>query len=51
MEHLRSLEQVIHWGLGCSPQRMIIDVVVQDEYCHDVIVDGVNGNHLVFDTT
>jgi hypothetical protein len=48
---LSTLAEVIKWGLGRSPERTIIDVVVQDEYTHDVIMDWDGDLHLVFDTT
>ena len=46
MIELETLEDVLHWG------GHVLEVIVQDEYNHDVIVvkDGVAG-FLVFDTT
>jgi prephenate dehydrogenase len=42
-----TLEEVVRWPLG-----MIADVVIQDEYTHDVIVRISSQTvHLVFDTT
>lgn len=44
-----TLEDVVRWPLG-----MIVDVVIQDEYTHDVIVSTPLQNaraYLVFDTT
>jgi hypothetical protein len=43
-----TLEAVVRWPLG-----MIVDVVIQDEYTHDVIVriSSQPSTHLVFDTT
>ncbi len=41
-----TLEDVLRWGGD------VLDVVVQDEYTHDVIVtSGTNVGFLVFDTT
>ena len=43
-----TLEDLVRWPLG-----LIAEVVVQDEYTHDVIV-GITSQpsvHLVFDTT
>jgi hypothetical protein len=43
---LDTLEDVLHWG------GHVVDVVVQDEFTHDVIaVIGSGGGFLVFDTT
>jgi hypothetical protein len=42
---LVTLEDVLRWGGD------VIDVVVQDEYTHDVIVRGRTPGFLVFDTT
>jgi hypothetical protein len=47
---LRSLEQVARWAFSRRPRSEIADVVVQDEYTHDVVVPW-RGIHLVFDTT
>jgi hypothetical protein len=43
-----TLEAVVRWPLG-----MISDVVIQDEYTHDVIVriSSHASAHIVFDTT
>jgi hypothetical protein len=46
MIELETLEDILRWG------GHVLEVIVQDEYNHDVIVvkDGVDG-FLVFDTT
>lgn len=41
--HLHTLEGIVH-------RYTIVDVIVQDEYTHDVIVRAGEA-HLVFDTT
>lgn len=40
---LGTLARVIPWGLAQRPQWLVIDVVIQDEYTHDVLLgaDGV----------
>ena len=48
---LATLEEVIRWGLAQPTERMILEVLVQDEYCHDVVMEWELGKHLVFDTT
>lgn len=47
----RTLAQLIPWGLAQTPPRTIEDVVVQDEFTHDVLLPWRNGMYLVFDTT
>lgn len=42
--HLDTLEDVLRWGAH------VLEVVVQDEYTHDVVVTRGEG-FLVFDTT
>ncbi len=48
---LETLEEVIQWGLGLPTERVILEVVVQDEYTHDVVIEWESNLHLVFDTT
>jgi hypothetical protein len=45
------LADLIRWGMARSPRRMIADVVVQDEYTHDVVMRYDDELVLVFDTT
>ena len=48
LDRLKTLEDVLVW---CRANRAnIVDVVVQDEFTHDVIVQEAAG-FLVFDTT
>ena len=47
----KSLEDVVRWGLAQSPPILIADVVVQDEYTHDVVLPHPRGVWLVYDTT
>jgi hypothetical protein len=46
-----SLEDVLHWGHAQRPPCDVIDVIVQDEYTHDVLVRGPGAAYLCFDTT
>lgn len=48
---LSTLAEVIRWGLAQNPERTILEVVIQDEYCHDVVMAWRADLHLVFDTT
>lgn len=49
-----NLQDVMRWALsdpaGFIPQ-VVADVVVQDEFTHDVVVPWRNGLVLVYDTT
>ena len=47
---LHSLEQVVRWVFSRTPPSEVADVVVQDEFTHDVVFPW-RGVHLVFDTT
>jgi hypothetical protein len=47
----KTLEDVVRWGLMSDPRRMVEEVVVQDEYTHDVVMPYADGLYLVFDTT
>jgi hypothetical protein len=47
----RILEDVVRWGLAQKPPIFVDNVVVQDEYTHDVIVMHPSGVFLVYDTT
>jgi len=47
---LRTLERVVRWAFGQTPPSDVADIVVQDEFTHDVIIPW-RGVHLVFDTT
>lgn len=51
---LRTLQDVLTWGFAHTPACEIVDIVVQDEYCHDVVVRGPRQGerqlYLCFDT-
>ncbi len=46
-----SLRQVIEWSLSQKPPAEFVDVIVQDEYHHDVIVRIGPEQFLVFETS
>ena len=48
---VRTLEDVVRWGLGASPPHEIVQVVTQDEYTHDVILHWRGEMYLIFDAT
>ena len=47
---LASLDQVLRFGFRQTPPWVLVDIVVQDEYCHDVVM-AAGDIVLVFDTT
>jgi hypothetical protein len=48
---LDTLEEVVRFGFAQRPAWQLADVIVQDEFTHDVIVEGPAPAFLVFDTT
>jgi DNA-directed RNA polymerase subunit L len=51
LEPLETLGQVLRWALGQSPRAEFVNVVVQDEFTHDVIVRIAADLYAVFDAT
>ncbi len=47
----RTLQDVVRWAFAQTPPRDVVDVVVQDELTHDVVLAWHDGLYLVFDTT
>jgi hypothetical protein len=45
LQRAKTLEDVLRWGGD------VVEVIVQDEYTHDVVVRGPEAGFLVFDTT
>lgn len=48
---LPTLEHAFRWALRQEPRLEPADVVVQDEYTHDVLFAAADGSVLVFDAT
>ena len=48
---LETLDQAFRWALRQEPRLEPIDVVVQDEYTHDVLFGARDGSFVVFDAT
>lgn len=48
---LPTLDHVFRWALQQEPRLQPEDVVIQDEYTHDVLFRAGDGSFLVFDTT
>ena len=46
-----TLEQAFRWAISQTPRVMPDDVVIQDEYTHDVLFRAADDTYLVFDTT
>jgi hypothetical protein len=51
LQALETLGQVIRWALDQSPRAELVDVVVQDEFTHDVVVRVSGDLYAVFDTS
>jgi hypothetical protein len=49
VERLQTLEQLLMWCRAHGAE--LVDVIVQDEFTHDVLVKKADGAYLVFDTT
>lgn len=48
---LKTLEHVFRWAIRRESPFTPADVIIQDEFTHDVIFRAVDGSALVFDTT
>ena len=48
---LDTLEDIIRVGFAQRPAWELLDVIVQDEFTHDVVVRGPAAVFLVFETT
>jgi hypothetical protein len=48
---LETLEELLRFGFAQRPPWALTGVIVQDEFTHDVIVEGPAAAFLVFDTT
>lgn len=51
IEHQVTLGDVLKWGLSQTPPRAPIEIVTQDEYTHDVVLEWRGDCYLVYDTT
>ena len=50
-QELQGLDQAVRWGLQQNPRVIPLDVVIQDEFTHDVIFKAAEDLFLVFDAT
>ena len=46
-----TLGDVMKWGLSLTPPRAPVEIVTQDEYTHDVVLELDSECFLVYDTT
>jgi hypothetical protein len=51
LHQLGTLKQVLSWSLAQQPRAEFVDVVIQDEYHHDVIVRVTDYVYAVFETS
>ena len=52
VQFLGTLARILPWGLTAKPQWVVVDVVVQDEYTHDVVLGSdADPRALVLDCT
>ena len=51
LQSQRTLGDVLSWGRAQSPPRSVTEIITQDEYTHDVVVELEAPHYLVFDTT
>lgn len=52
IQFLGTLGRVLPWGLAVQPQWTVVDVVIQDEYTHDVLLGtDADARTLVLDCT
>ena len=49
--HHATLQDVLEWCQRQTPPRDLADVVVQDEFTHDIVVEHSLGLFAVYDTT
>jgi hypothetical protein len=47
----QALDDVFRWGRAQEPPLAPTDLIVQDEFTHDVILPWTRGLYLVYDTT
>ena len=50
-QDLQTLEHAFRWALARQPRLMPDDVIMQDEYTHDVLFRAAGERYVVFDAT
>lgn len=51
IQNLRTLADVLAWAPTQAPARSVAEIVTQDEYTHDVVLEASGRRYLAFDTT
>ena len=51
LQQLATLKRVLSWSLAREPRAEFVDVVIQDEFHHDVIVRVTDRVYAVFETS
>ena len=51
VQTLPTLADVLAWATSQTPQRTVVEIVTQDEYTHDVVLEAIGRPYLAFDTT
>ena len=51
LQDQRTLGDVLAWLSAQQPPRTVTDILTQDEYTHDVVVQWSDQRYLVFDAT
>lgn len=51
LSHHQGLNDAMYWGLEIEPQRMVAEVVTQDEYTLDVLMPYDDDLWIVYDAT
>lgn len=46
----RTLESVLEWAFARRPPAVLVEVITQDEFTHDVVIQAGADCFLVFDT-
>ncbi len=47
----RSIKHALDWLSGHQPPLTLSDIIAQDEFCHDILVEYSGGVWLVYDTS
>ena len=51
VQPLRTLADVLAWARTTVPPSTVVEIITQDEYTHDVVLESSGSPYLAFDTT
>jgi|SoiMethySBSTD1v2_1073268.scaffolds.fasta_scaffold649440_2 hypothetical protein len=51
VQALPTLADVLAWAPSQTPPLTVAEIVTQDEYTHDVVLEAIGRPYLAFDTT